>query len=103
MRIVLSCSPLLSSCLCFVDSKVKDRDSRLLRAKELLQTRLASKDEELKSALVGRVAAGRFLSVGTSDDYYLDVPSLSTRIVSTCACVFHVCFGFYPRPRYPVD
>ena len=75
----------------------------MLRAKELLQTRLASKDEELKSALVGRVAAGRVLSVGTGDDFYLDVPSLSTRIVSLCACVLHVCFGVYPRPRYPVD
>lgn len=34
------------------DTKVKDRDSRLLRAKELLQSNLASKDQELEAALV---------------------------------------------------
>lgn len=32
--------------------KVKDRDGRLLRAKELLQSKLASKDQELEAALV---------------------------------------------------
>lgn len=36
------------------DTKVKDRDSRLLRAKELLQSKLASKNQELEAALVGR-------------------------------------------------
>lgn len=38
-----------------VSQKVKDRDGRLLRAKELLQSKLASKDQELEAALVGRV------------------------------------------------
>lgn len=32
--------------------KVTDRDGRLLRAKELLQAKLASKDEELEAAQV---------------------------------------------------